>query len=194
MSNGLRSRDMQVRILSGVRDHSTLEGGAQWWATSLENWARVAPEGSTPSPSSSTNAIGRSSVAQRQRQPPLKRWAEGSSPSRRTKRLRNSCPGSSTGEHRPDMTEVVGSTPAQDTYDTCPCSSTEERRSYTPTAGGSSPSAGTHERNDGGCSSVAERPTVTREAPVRDRSGTLGTTCERANAGELGPAVTRLLR
>jgi hypothetical protein len=32
---------MQVRILSGVRDHSTLEGGAQWWATSLENWARV---------------------------------------------------------------------------------------------------------------------------------------------------------
>src|SRR4051794_9852015 len=30
----------------------TAEGGAQWWATGLENQAGVIPEGSTPSPSS----------------------------------------------------------------------------------------------------------------------------------------------
>lgn len=46
---------MQVRVLPGVRTDpvrtATREGGARRRATSLENWARFTPEGSTPSPS-----------------------------------------------------------------------------------------------------------------------------------------------
>lgn len=34
-----------------------MEGSAQWWATSLESWAGVKPEGSIPLPSSMNNSV-----------------------------------------------------------------------------------------------------------------------------------------
>src|SRR5262245_36515507 len=55
MSSGLRSRRMQVRLLSGVRKWRV----APWWQNGLENRARVTPEGSIPSPSSNARVAQR---------------------------------------------------------------------------------------------------------------------------------------